>query len=75
MAIEKLEYENDHTHQDLLNIPVDHVVIDFHTTFLTQKVRWMQNEMEDGGMSKFVPYTQQEIIYMINSRYGKDMEK
>ena len=45
IAIEKLEYENDNTHADMLNIPVDHVVIDFHSTFLTHKVQWMQNEI------------------------------
>jgi len=31
--------------------------------------------MVNDKISKYVPYTQQEIISMINSRYGKDMEK
>ena len=92
-----MEYENDNTHADMLNIPVDHVVIDFHSTFLTHKIQWVQNELEkdivshnnqfgdrnrnikyaisDFNLHSYVPYTTQEIIYMINNRYGKDMDK
>ena len=47
-------------------------MIDFHSLFLFQKLDWIRR---DECITKYDPYTVQEVISMINNRYGYDMQK
>lgn len=72
MGTWQLMMDNEETDKDLLTIPVEHYLIDFHALYLFKKLTYIRTGKD---IKKYEPLTIQDIIQQINSKYGYDIEK
>ena len=68
----RLISDNEQTDNDLLTIPVEHYIIDFHSLYLFQKLQFIRS---GSSLSSYSSFTIQEIISEINSAFGYDISK
>jgi hypothetical protein len=72
MGTYQLIMDNAETDKDLLTIPVEHYIIDFHSLYLFQKLTYIRSQKP---ITNYKPWTIQQIISKINGRFGYDIEK
>jgi len=71
MGTYQLIEDNGDTDKDLLTIPVEHYVVDFHALYLFQKLTWIRSKKP---IEKYKIFTIQEIMSKINSKFGYDVK-
>jgi len=72
MGTYQLMSDNEETDKDLLTIPVEHYIIDFHSLYLFQKLSFIRSGKP---MTAYKPFTIQEIVSKITSKFGYDIDK
>jgi len=71
MGTHQLMADNAETDKDLLTIPVEHYIIDFHSLYLFQKLTYIRSKKP---LSGYRPSTIQEIVSSINNKFGYDID-